>query len=63
MSLLTLTELRKYVETLDEPIKRLYYDADRIALEARDTLSEEFQIASDIVTVFDMRARRRKEES
>ena len=54
---MTRTDLLNYIETLDEPVRRLFYEADMFVINSADMLSEEFQIAADVVAIFEMRAK------
>lgn len=56
---LTRPVLLKFVAELDGPLQRIFHLADRCVIEARDTLSEEFQIAASVVDLFTERAKER----
>lgn len=55
--------LLSYVASLDKRMWFLFREADAIVIETRDTLSDEFQIAAEIVSVFERLAKQRVEES
>lgn len=57
MTHLTRVDLLRYVGTLDRRVARLFFEADSVVVQSADTLSEEFQIAADVVVVFERRAR------
>lgn len=48
--------LLMYIDTLEHETRWLFYRADQIVKEARDTLTEEFQLASAVVDAFTKRA-------
>ena len=58
---MTQDELEIYVKSLPEEMQKIFVMADRYVIEAADTLGDDFQIAADIVSVFEKYAKRRKE--
>ncbi len=59
MRKITLEDVRAYVASLSPECQKIYREAEDIAKETEDTLSEEFQIAVGAVEVFWDRAEQR----
>lgn len=57
---MTETEILAYVASLGDPLPEIYQAADLFCLCADDTLSEEFQIAAEVLAAFERRAQRRE---
>lgn len=49
-------QLKSYIAILDYDLKQLFKRVDYLLSYSEDTLSEEFQIAADIMSVFEKRA-------